>query len=331
MSRSREPRSHPYRTCFSQTLDNEPDVQHGLPLQPDTERTLTIASVAPDWIAFGDHLGIRLAQSTRAFIWLRGAEGSGKTRFVQEQVARWPFPSLWLDLRQEAEIMASGVPALKPDGPAPALILDDMSPADLDLLIADPAHPAGPIVLGHQGPILIVSRNAGEGLVPSLKARTGRELEIHAMPPSDVAQRLSILRAHQPEIERYWQVEIQPDAMLRAARGGFPDVPETPGRALRWLHAAAARAALEAREGSPECRATYARLEDLNRALLGARGSADVSDAVTEQIRQVEIEQAAYDVDWHERGLDGRRQRIEERHVAREIHLASTAGAKIAE
>lgn len=290
---------------------------------------LTLASVSPGWHAFADSLAVALMRSSRGIVWLRGEAGSGKTELLRAHIPHWPFPSVWMDLRRECEVMASLEPAV-PSGDEMSsartlLILDDMSPDDLLYLMKDPLHPASELLLSHPGPVLLASRASGREDAQSLMAHSGRSVEPMDMPPSGIDHRLSILRGKQPAIEREWRVDIDPDALHRAARGVSPEWPETPGGSLRWLMAAAARVALEAEQGDPALRSAEARIDDLNRALLLAQARGGDVDSLERDIRQAEIERAAYSVDWHEKARRGDLRTV--RAVDVEWEIAAARGA----
>ncbi|WP_165495721.1 hypothetical protein [Marinobacter halodurans] len=265
-------------------------------------------------------------RSPRGILWLQGDAGSGKTELLRANIPRWPFSSVWMDLRRATEVMASAEPAVPADGngniPRTVLILDDMPPADLLCLMQDPLHPASELLLSHPGPVLLVSRTQGQMDLQALTARTGRSVDVMAVPPSGIEQRLGILRSEQSCIEREWQVEIAPCALQRAARGLSPDWPETPGGSVRWLTAAAARVTLEAEQGDPALRAVEARIDDLNRALLLAQARNGDVEALERDLHLAEIERAAYAVDWHERERRGELRKVQAGDIDREIRAA---------
>lgn len=280
---------------------------------------LTVASVMPESHRLADDLVVRLSRSSSALVWLQGPPGAGKSSFLIDNVPRWPFASLWLDLRQECEVMASFERVMS-SSQAPVLILDDMSPADLLHLVSDPQHPAAQIVPSYPGPILLASAEVDQEAVPSLTARVGRRLESVSLPSTSVEFRLSILRAKQSQIERRWGVQILPGALRRAAAGNsLSKVLVTPGLALDWLNGAAARVAMAAELGDHQLRGLEARVADLNRALLVAQARQEGEGEVLQALQQAEIERAAYLVDWHERRQAGDLNRVDTADVDYEI------------
>lgn len=277
-------------------------------------------------VDFADDVAVRLAASPNALLWLKGPVGSGKTTFLQQSIQQWPFPSLWLDLRRECEVMAEEADIMG-EGAANgslALVLDDMTPRDLATLMSDPLHPASQIVPKHVGPILLVSENTDDDAATELSAQTGRQLRPMEMPPSTLEQRLSILRARQSHIERQMRVRIHPDALQRAARGRAPGRPETPGMAIYWLEAAATRVCLRMMHGDAQLRALQAQVEDLNRALLVAQARNENIEALQLQLEHVDVEYAAYVVDWHERERTGELYLVTAFDVEYEIEVGKT-------
>ncbi|BES70793.1 hypothetical protein RE428_18110 [Marinobacter nanhaiticus D15-8W] len=275
---------------------------------------------------FADDVAVRLAASPKALLWLKGPMGSGKTTFLQQSVQQWPFPSLWLDLRRECEVMAdqSGIIGETAAKGSLALVLDDMTPRDLATLVSDPLHPASQIVPKHAGPILLVSEDVDEDAAAELSARTGRTLRMMAMPPSSPEQRLSILRARQSRIERQMRVRIHPDAMQRAARGRAPGCAETPGMAIYWLEAAATRVCLRMMHGDTHLRALQAQVDDLNRALLVAQARGQDVEGLRCQLEQLDIEYAAYLIDWRERERKGELYLVTAFDVEHEIEVGKS-------
>ncbi|WP_148863371.1 hypothetical protein [Marinobacter fonticola] len=286
---------------------------------------MTVAPVSCRQLNFADDVAVRLASSEKLLLWIKGEPGSGKTTFLQQNVPNWPFPSLWLDLRREHDLMADDTRAMRDAEVSmalpPVLVLDDMSPRDLALLLADPLHPASYVVPGFPGPILLVSNDIENAARDVLSARTGRDLQTLTMPASSFELRLSILRAWQSGIERRLGVCIEPEALERAAQGRAPTVTETPGAAIQLLEAAATRVCLHAKHGEPQLRALKGQVEDLNRALLVAQARGGNVESIQSQLAHIEIEHAAYAVDWYERELAGKLCQVTARDVAREVQV----------
>lgn len=268
---------------------------------------IAVKSVSIHQLRFADDIAVRLTASGPSLLWLRGPSGCGKTTFLKQGVPQWPFPSLWLDLRRETEVMAKQPAIVDPAGmsEAPVLVLDDMTPRDLMILLSDPTHPASQVVPHHAGPILLVSEDVDDDAAKELSARIGRQLHSVDIPLTNFEQRLSILRAHQSRIERQMRVRISTEALWKAARGRASTTPDTPGSSLYWLEAASTRVCLRAMYGSPQLRALEAQIDDLNRALLVAQARGECVESLQVKLEQLDIEHAAYFVDWHEHQRTG--------------------------
>lgn len=258
------------------------------------------------WLQLAEDLAVTLAARPRALVWLSGASGSGKTTWLQALAPSLGAGFLTLDLRREADVMAAEAPVFPVDSsrPQPVLILDNTSPRDLCTLCQDPDSIARQILPAHRGPILLLSTPTDDAGVPELESWLGRQLERVTMPQAGASQLQAILTAHQARIERQWGVEVNERA-LRYTGSASSLAGLTPGQALEWLSRAAARVALLAERGPSERHQLAGELDTLNRQLLVAVARNQPVEAIKQAVDSLMIEQAAIEVDWHERRASG--------------------------
>ena len=260
----------------------------------------------PAWLQLAEDLAVRLAARPRALTWLCGAVGSGKTTWLQALAPSLQTGFLMLDLRREADVMASEAEVFPVDSTAspPLLILDNVSPVDLYALCGDPESVARQIVPAHQGPILLLSPPVEDTRFPELEASLGRRLERLNMPPAGASQIQAILIAHQARIERQWGVELN-DRAIRYAGSASALAGMTPGQAIEWLSRAAARVSLLADRGPTARHQLAGELDTLNRQMLVAVARDEPVESIEDAVNALSIEKAAIEVDWHERRASG--------------------------
>ena len=109
------------------------------PLDESQRAPVVVADAA--WIELAEDVAVSLAASQTALIWVRGERGTGKTAWLQSLLSDIELDYVELDLRREAEVMASDLPVLpdrgvgccSPDNRSrwPVLVLDNVSPANL--------------------------------------------------------------------------------------------------------------------------------------------------------------------------------------------------------
>ncbi len=227
----------------------------------------------PAWLQLAEDVSVLVSAQPKAVVWLQGPSGSGKTTWLKALGASLNRRYLMLDLRRETEIMAS-VESVMPHAEngrcdPPLLVLDNVSPADLGVLLLDGASVAAHLVPGHEGPILMLSAAVEPEAVVNLECRLGRRLLPIGMPLVSSSQMLAIVTAHQPVIERQWGVEINGGVLgyvsSHACLRGM-----TPGVAIEWVSRAAARMALWAQQGPTELRRLTGEQQTLRRQLLVA-------------------------------------------------------------
>lgn len=284
-------------------------------LEPGEEEVPTGQVAVPvvvtdaSWLQLAEDVAVTLAARPRAMIWLTGPTGSGKTSWLQSLTGLLDQGFIMLDLRREADIMASGLcayPGANGAARQPVLILDNMSPADLALLMADGQSVASQLLPAHDGAILLLSEGESSHGVDELECRTGRRLMNVVMPPANSFQNLAILSAHQSVIEHQWQVELPLTALrFASSAAGCVGVNRervlTPGQVIGWVSQAAARVALVAERGLVQSQRLAAEMETLQRQLLVAMARKQLTGELEKAIEQAAIERAATEVSWHER------------------------------
>ncbi|MEQ5817028.1 hypothetical protein J3362_16050 [Marinobacter sp. NFXS11] len=268
------------------------------------------------WVELAEDVSISLAASVSAMIWVRGERGSGKTAWLQSLLPALEQDYVELDLRREAEIMASDLPVLPErtlesapgEGGSrwPVLVLDNVSPADLVALMDLPDGLASALVLQWAGPILLLgpdepteSRSA-----VSLQHRLGRSLDIFDMPVTSVVQRQAVLTAHQAAIEKQWNIQI-PRSVIRFVASRQSRCVSTPGGMLQWLERAAARLNLFARRGPTDAVALAGQADTLRRQSLVALARKEPLEDIETSLREIQLHRVAAEVAWHERQAAG--------------------------
>ena len=269
------------------------------------------------WVELAEDVAICLAASPSALIWVRGERGAGKTAWLQSLLPTLEQDYVELDLRREAEIMASDLPVLPErlveddlgeSGPRwPVLVLDNVSPADLIALMNLSDGLAAELLLNWSGPILLLGPVEREDsrAAASLQHRLGRTLETFDMPVASVVQRQAILTAHQAAIEKQWNVQI-PRSVIRFAASRRSRCVSTPGGMLQWLERAAARLNLFARRGPAESVALAGQADTVRRQSLVALARKEPFEDIELSLGEIQLHRVAAEVAWHERKAAGR-------------------------
>lgn len=267
------------------------------------------------WLQLARDVAVLAASQPKALIWLTGPAGSGKTTWLQALAPALPIPYLVVDLRAEAEAMASEAAIFPvpesgaPPSAPPLLILDNLSPPALNTLMAEEGSLARTLLPAHPGPILMLSE-ADESVHGSiLEHRLGRRLQRLAMPAAKASQQLAVMTAHQPEIERRWAIEISPAAIRYASSmAGLAGM--TPGQGLAWLGAAAVRVAGFAQQGAVETQRLAGEVDTLQRQILVAMARQEPVAELEAELARVSLERAASEVAWQERKAAGNLRRV---------------------
>ncbi|MFL1467498.1 hypothetical protein [Marinobacter sp. HN1S83] len=262
------------------------------------------------WLSLAEEVAVTIAASPDALIWLRGDRGAGKSSWLKSLLPCLENGYVELDLRRESELVASDHPAVPgsnvPQRDWPALILDNVSPADAIILAGRWDSLAAQLVQSWQGPLLLLGPSVRESSddVAKLEHWLGRSMEVFDMAESGYTQKKSILTAHQPAIERQWNVRLSEPVMSFAA-GCRSRAVGSPGGMLRWVERAAARLNLFASRGPVDAVALAGQMDTLRRQCLVAIARHEPLDELEASLAQLEIERTAVEVAWHEREAAG--------------------------
>lgn len=291
-----------------------PEEREPAPIDEFQRAPVVVADTA--WVELAEDVAISLAASPSAMIWVCGERGAGKTAWLHSLLPALEQDYVELDLRREAEIMASDLPVLPglssegvPSGDRPRwplLVLDNISPADLIALMDLTDGLASALVMQWAGPILLLGPDEPieSTAVASLQHRLGRTLDIFDMPVSSVVQRQAILTAHQAAIEKQWNVQIS-RSVIRFAASRRSRCVSTPGGMLQWLERAAARLDLLARRGPAEAVALAGQADTLRRQSLVALARKEPLDNIEASLGEIHLHRVAAEVAWHERKAAG--------------------------
>ena len=321
-----------YVAVLEQVGENWPQPEADLQLTgpPAPAASGPVVVTQASWLQLAQDVAVLAAARPKGLLWLTGPSGSGKTTWLQTLVPALSIPYLALDLRAEAEVMGSDVPVFPVagtdgvDAPAPLLILDNVSPAALNTLMADPAGLARTLLPAHTGPILLLSK-AEEGVHAGLlEHRLGRAVHRLAMPGCKAGQHRAIMTAHQPRIERQWGVELA-DGALRYASSMAGLTKLTPGEGLSWLAAAAARVSTLADQGAVETQRLAGEVDTLQRQILVAMARGEPVQELEAALARVSLERTASEVSWHERRAAGHLRRVLVEDLKREREGATAS------
>ncbi|ONF43822.1 hypothetical protein BTO32_09220 [Marinobacter lutaoensis] len=281
------------------------------------------------WAELADQVSVALSASANALVWVRGERGSGKSCWLRHLLQVIGLDCVEVDLRREQEVLASESPAV-PAGaerPWPVLVLDNLPPPDLLARLAVPSGLASALVPGWHGPILLLGPDRGdERAVGSLESWLGREVRVMDMVPCGRRQRLAIVTAHQPLIEKAWNVQLTGSALAYAAACRDPRV-ASPGGLLQWLRRAAARLDLLARRGPAGAVALRGQQDTLERQALVALARRECTQALETSRVELERKRALALADWQARERAGNLRRLlaEDLHRELEQWLAAEA------
>ena len=298
------------------------------PLDESQRAPVVVADAA--WIELAEDVAVSLAASQTALIWVRGERGTGKTAWLQSLLSDIELDYVELDLRREAEVMASDLPVLpdrgvgccSPDNRSrwPVLVLDNVSPANLVALMELPDGLAAALTLQWAGPILLLGPDEpgdSQGVL-ALQHRLGRSLDVFDMPAASKVQRQAILTAHQAAIERQWNGQI-PGPVIRFASSRRSRSVSTPGGMLQWLERSAARLDLFARKGPPEAMAMAGQADTLRRQSLVALARKEPIDDIEASLGEIQLHRVAAEVAWHERKAAGKLRQLSTEDLRQEL------------
>ena len=262
------------------------------------------------WLALAEDVAITMAASPSALIWLRGDRGTGKTAWLQALLPCLDVGYVEIDLRRESELAADDHPAVPdshlPRRDWPALILDNVSPAEVLTLAGRWDSLAAQLIQGWRGPVLLLGPGASRGAeaVAEVEQWLGRSMDLFDMPPCGYLQKKAILTAHQPVIEKQWNVCLS-DGVIAYAAGCHSQSVGSPGGMLQWVERAAARLNLFASRGPTAALALTGQADTLRRQSLVALARQEPIAELESDLAKTELERAAAEVVWHERKAAG--------------------------
>ncbi|MDN6319821.1 MAG: hypothetical protein L0J77_08645 [Marinobacter sp.] len=262
----------------------------------------------PEWVELAEDVAITLAAMPNALVWIKGERGAGKTVWLSSLLSSLAQPYVEMDLRREAEVLASELAVIPTAAsrPWPVLILDNVTPADLLMMMNAPSGLASDLVLRWRGPVLLLGPDlpSGDASFRVVEQRLGRALEILAMPLSSAMQRKAILIAHQAVIERHWNIHI-PYSVIQFAASRRSRYVGTPGGMLQWVQRAAARLEYFARRGPAGSVALSGQADTLRRQSLVAMARQESLGDIEQSLEEVQLLRTALEVEWHERKANG--------------------------
>ncbi|MCH8496976.1 MAG: hypothetical protein LAT63_00735 [Marinobacter sp.] len=261
------------------------------------------------WYQLAEDVCLALASNPRALIWLNGPPGSGKTSWLQLLTSHLFNPFQLWDMRQLGLLRActrSQLPVATAEQTLPtALLVDPLSASTAQRMSKEKPDDETPDLYDHLGPILLVGslpEPASDQPIVALAQHLGRRLQKVTLPPCSRAQLSAILYAHQPEMERRWQVRFTRDALEQLADHNSPDV--TPGQALELMAQAALRQALVVQQGPRRLRLDRQRLQHAQRCHLIALARQQPTGDLEHQIASLQASVRQQESDWQQRQYD---------------------------
>ncbi|MDV2077683.1 hypothetical protein [Marinobacter xestospongiae] len=267
----------------------------------------TVLITDPDWLALAEDVRVALMMSDRALVWVSGPAGIGKSAWLAGLAPIPDRPLEWLHWQGGGTSTWADAPAQAPvptvDSARPSvLVLDQVSPGELCELLDKDGSELARRLGAHAGPILLVGRCRPEvsGAVQALECRLGRTLQRLRFPLPGRGQLTAVVHAHQPCLEKRWQVRIESDALARVV-AAWPDPVDTPGKALAILERAAVRKALRLRQGQGSEAIRLAGEVQLlrQRLLIGLARQQPVAE-LERVLHQLCLQQTAAEVSWQE-------------------------------
>ncbi|MCG7201561.1 hypothetical protein MD273_17625 [Marinobacter pelagius] len=312
-------------------VPNWPELAESKPSRDiEIERRVPLAITDPEWIELADDVAVTVMACSGALVWIRGPRGAGKSCWLQYLLPLLEHDYVEIDLRQEAELMASDLPVVpaaetgngEKDCAAswPLLVLDNVSPVDLLALMDTPGRVASELLAGWSGPVLLLGPEGPDDAtaVEATERRLGRCLDVFDLPSPSETQRRAILTAHQAVIEKQWNIHL-PNAVIDYVASGRSRCVTTPGGMLEWVGRAAARLSLFARRGPAEAAALAGQADTLRRQGLVAMARQESVEELEQSLRELELQQAAAEVIWRERKADGTLHRLSEEDMRHEL------------
>jgi len=266
-----------------------------------------------DWIELAHNVAVELSTNPATLLWVKAPIGGGKTRWLESVLPLLGIDYKRLNVRCESDVLMVAESArhrlrsFQQHGGWPLLVMDGTAPQDLLRLVGRPGSAVGDVLAAWGGPMLLLGDKRMEVTVKhvdQLQLCLGRSLTSAVLPPCGAGQLRAILVAHQPAIERQWNIELEPAAIdfAIAHRHRFDCCP---GQLLMCLERAAARLNLFALRGTSESSALAAQIQTLEcqRLVAHARQSSIVEPdlALEKLVRQQQVAEG----EWHRRHARG--------------------------
>lgn len=283
----------------------------------------------PEWVELAEDVAIALAATPGALVWVRGERGAGKSVWLRSFLSLLAQPYVEMDLRREAELMASELAVIPTttSSPWPVLVLDNVTPADLLMMLDSPSGLASDLVLRWQGPVVLLGPDlpGGDTSCRALEQRLGRALDTFDLPLSSAMQRKAILVAHQAIIERCWNIRL-PNSVIQFAASRRSRCVSTPGGMLQWVNRAAARLELFARRGPANSVALSGQADTLRRQSLVAMARQESLGEIEQSLEEVHLLRTASEIAWHERKSTGKLHQLTVEDLRQELERWVAAG-----
>ncbi|MDO3722695.1 hypothetical protein QVZ43_13295 [Marinobacter sp. chi1] len=285
-----------------------PDATALLPHDASKDPSVPLVVTDSDWLLVAEDITVSLASSPQSLVWLTGVRGAGKSSLLQFALGELALDHRVVNPRTDQNLFelarcqeSEGTDSL---ASASVLVLDNCSPADLMVLVERTETQLLDVLASWQGPILLVGNSSSPADCSRLEHWLGRLIDVIDTPSTSAGQKEAILVAHQPLIEKRWQIEIPVSVIRYAASCRDPSV-MWPGDLLRWVERAAARLDLFARRGSGESMAMSGQLESLRRQALLELARREPASAIAASLDELQLSKAAVEVAWFERKAAG--------------------------
>jgi hypothetical protein len=266
-----------------------------------------------DWIELAHTVAVDVSTNPKTLLWVKGPRGGGKTCWLESVLPLLGIDYKRLNLRCESDVLtlAEGarhrLRSLQHCGGWPLLVMDGLAPQDLLQLVGRPGSVVGDVLAAWGGPMLLLADErikAKAQHIGQLQLCLGRSLTSMILPPCGAGQLYAIVVAHQPAIERQWNIELEPAAIdfAVAQRHRFECCP---GELLVWFKRAAASLNLFALRGSSESVALAAQIQTLECQRLVAHARQSGIGEPDLALEKLVWQQQVAANDWHQRHARG--------------------------
>jgi hypothetical protein len=266
-----------------------------------------------DWIELAHTVAVDISTNPKTLLWVKGPRGGGKTCWLESVLPLLGIDYKRLNLRCESDVLtlAEGarhrLRSLQHCGGWPLLVMDGLAPQDLLQLVGRPGSVVGDVLAAWGGPMLLLADErikAKAQHIGQLQLCLGRSLTSMILPPCGAGQLYAIVVAHQPAIERQWNIELEPAAIdfAVAQRHRFECCP---GELLVWFKRAAASLNLFALRGSSESVALAAQIQTLECQRLVAHARQSGIGEPDLALEKLVWQQQVAANDWHQRHARG--------------------------